>query len=104
MPAVELFLAAELEVGEIRRVELAGRTDIAVYNLDGEWFATDDLCTHGEASLADGEVDGDEIVCPFHLGRFNIRSGEASMSPCAVALKTYLVRIERGIVCVDIDG
>ena len=96
MSKVKLFLASELEVNEIRQVELDGREPIAIYNLDGEYFATDDTCTHGNASMAEGDIDGSEVYCPFHMGAFDIRTGEATVAPCSVPLKTYEVVIEDG--------
>lgn len=96
MSKVQLFLASELEVNEIRQVELDGREPIAIYNLDGEYFATDDTCTHGNASMAEGDIDGSEVYCPFHMGAFDIRTGEATVAPCSVPLKTYEVVIEDG--------
>ena len=96
MSKVKLFLASELEVNEIRQVELDAREPIAIYNLDGEYFATDDTCTHGNASMAEGDIDGSEVYCPFHMGAFDIRTGEASVAPCSVPLKTYEVVIEDG--------
>ena len=91
-----MFLASELEVNEIRQVELDAREPIAIYNLDGEYFATDDTCTHGNASMAEGDIDGSEVYCPFHMGAFDIRTGEATVAPCSVPLKTYEVVIEDG--------
>ena len=96
MSKVKLFLASELEVNEIRQVELDGREPIAIYNLDGEYFATDDTCTHGNASMAEGDIDGSEVYCPFHMGAFDIRTGDATVAPCSVPLKTYEVVIEDG--------
>ncbi|MAJ11571.1 MAG: ferredoxin [Thiotrichales bacterium] len=96
MSKVKLFLASELEVNEIRQVELDAREPIAIYNLDGEYFATDDTCTHGNASMAEGDIDGSEVYCPFHMGAFDIRTGEATVAPCSVPLKTYEVVIEDG--------
>jgi len=96
MSKVKLFLASELEVSEIRQVELDGREPIAIYNLDGEYFATDDTCTHGNASMAEGDIDGSEVYCPFHMGAFDIRTGDATVAPCSVPLKTYEVVIEDG--------
>ena len=96
MSKVKLFLASELEANEIRQVELDAREPIAIYNLDGEYFATDDTCTHGAASMAEGDIDGSEVYCPFHMGAFDIRTGEATVAPCSVPLKTYEVVIEGG--------
>lgn len=96
MSKVKLFLASELEVNEIRQVELDAREPIAIYNLDGEYFATDDTCTHGNASMAEGDIDGSEVYCPFHMGAFDIRTGEATVAPCSIPLKTYEIVIEDG--------
>ena len=96
MSKVKLFLASELKANEIRQVELEAREPIAIYNLDGEYFATDDTCTHGNASMAEGDIDGSEVYCPFHMGAFDIRTGEATVAPCSVPLKTYEVVIEDG--------
>lgn len=92
---ISLFPASELGEGEIRQVEIDGRAPVAIYKLDGEFLATDDTCTHGEASLSEGDIDGDSIVCPFHLGAFNIRTGEATIAPCVTPLRTYPV-IQQG--------
>lgn len=98
MRKIPLFNAHELRPGEIRRVELEGLEPIAIYNLGGEFRATDDTCTHGAASLAEGDIVGDCIVCPYHRGSFDIRSGEARVEPCWAPLKTYPVEIQSGIV------
>jgi len=103
MREIEAFRASELGPNEIRQLIVDGRGPIAVYNLDGEFYATDDTCTHGDASLAEGDIDGDEVVCPYHLGTFDIRSGEAAASPCVLALKTFPVRVAHDIVYVQID-
>src|ERR1700722_16207037 len=80
--------------GAVRRIEVPGRAPIAIYNVAGPFYATDDTCTHGEASLADGFLDGHVIECPFHAGTFDVRSGEALTFPCVLALGSYPVRIE----------
>ena len=61
MSKVQLFLAEELDVNEIRQVDLDCREPLSIYNLDGEYFATDDTCTHGAASLAEGDIDGRSV-------------------------------------------
>ena len=94
MPEVRLFHRDVLAPNEIRRVELNGHPPIAVYKLDGTYFATADTCTHGEASLSEGDIEGDEIICPFHRGAFDIRTGEATLAPCVTAIRTYPVRVE----------
>lgn len=72
---------------------------VAVYNVDGEFYATQDDCTHGRASLSDGYLIGDEIECPLHQGMFNVRTGAVSAPPCAVALRTFRTDVQDAIVC-----
>ncbi len=84
------------------RVELAGLEALAVFRSGGEYFVTDDECTHGNASLCDGEVVGEEIECPFHRGTFNLRTGEPTSSPCTIALRTYRSEIRDGVVYAEI--
>jgi naphthalene 1,2-dioxygenase ferredoxin component len=78
-------------------LELAGR-DIALYKVEGSVYATDNTCTHGQARLCDGFLDGHEIECPLHQGKFDIRDGRATCAPVTVALRSYPVRIEGGRV------
>lgn len=74
---------------------------LAVYNVDGELFVTDNMCTHGNAMLTDGYQDGGIIECPFHGGSFDIATGAAKAFPCQVPIKTYAVTINDGWVCID---
>lgn len=68
--------------------------EIALYGVDGEVFATDNICTHGHARLCDGFLEGHEIECPLHQGRFDIRNGSALCAPLTEPLKSYPVKIE----------
>lgn len=67
---------------------------IALYNIDGEVFATDDVCTHGQALLSDGFVEDGEIECPLHQGKFCIKSGKAMCDPLETDIKTYQTRVD----------
>ena len=80
-----------------------GDSVIAVYNVGGEFFATDNECTHAAASLADGILEGDVIECALHFGAFNVRTGEAVQAPCFTPLRTYKVEVRGGQVFVDLD-
>ena len=104
MPRVALCKASELLPERIKQVVVDGRPPIALYNLDGRIYATDDTCTHGAASLADGDVEGDEVVCPFHLGAFDIRSGDPTRPPCIEALRTYTISVADDTVYIDLDA
>ena len=87
-----LCKTGDLAPGKARRVPRADG-DIAVYNLDGVFYATDDRCTHGLSSLAEGEVIGDEIECSMHFGSFHIPTGEPRQPPCSVAVRTFKVEV-----------
>ena len=76
---------------------VAGR-DIALYNAGGEIFATDNICTHGQARLCEGFLEGHEIECPLHQGRFDVRNGQPTCAPVTEAIRSYPVRIEGGRV------
>ena len=77
--------------------------DIAIFRSAGALYATDNLCTHGNARLCEGFVEGHEIECPVHQGRFDLRTGEPTCAPATVALKIYPVRIENGRVQLSLD-
>ena len=81
-------------------VDVGGK-QIAIYLVEGEVFATDNRCTHGDARLCDGFLEGHEIECPFHQGRFDVRSGAATGAPAEVALASYPARLEGDQVLVD---
>ncbi len=95
----------DLDEGEAMQV-IVGRNEIAIYNLDGTFYATDDICTHAYASLADGYVEGELIECPLHGGCFDIRTGKAMTPPVTDDLKTYEIKIdgEEILVGVPADG
>lgn len=92
-------IAAEDDLfdGDVVGIQAGGR-DLAVYLVDGQPFATDNLCTHGNARLCDGFLEGHEIECPFHQGRFDIRNGQPTCAPATEAVRTYPVQIVSGRV------
>lgn len=75
----------------------------AVFQLDNAYFAIADTCTHGPGSLSEGYVDGCEVECPFHHGRFDIRTGCPTASPCTVPVRTWKVHVVDGEICIDPD-
>jgi naphthalene 1,2-dioxygenase ferredoxin component len=93
---------SDLAEGEVIGVEIAGRS-IALYDADGNHFATDNICTHAYACLSDGWLDGEVIECPLHAARFDIRSGKVLDPPATEDLKTYPVRIVDGEIQVRLD-
>jgi 3-phenylpropionate/trans-cinnamate dioxygenase ferredoxin component len=96
--------SAELEVGDVTDVKIEGKT-YAVYRLADGLHATDGLCTHEQACLADGLVlDGDLIECPKHNARFHIPTGKAVRRPAKADLAVYAVVEEGGKVFIEIAG
>lgn len=88
--------------GDVVGVKVAGK-DIALYEVEGEIFATDNLCTHGAARLSDGFLEGREIECPLHQGRFDVCSGKAMCAPLTEDIRTYPVKIENMRVMLRLD-
>jgi nitrite reductase/ring-hydroxylating ferredoxin subunit len=97
---VALCAAADVEPDSPVQATVNG-FDYAVFNLDGRFYVTQDLCTHGPGSLAEGFVMGDEIECPFHQGRFHIPTGRACYAPCTEALRTWTPREIDGVLYID---
>ena len=92
---------AELRDGEVKGVVIGDRA-IALYRIEGGVFATGDTCTHAWGCLSEGYVEGDEIECPLHGGRFDIRTGRATTPPATEDLETYAVRIEGEAILVGV--
>ena len=94
----------ELESNSVRQFYLEDDTVVAIYNLEGEYFATSDVCTHGQAYLSEGDIRGDEIICPFHEGSFDIRTGEPVDPPCVIPLERYETWVgDDGYIYITID-
>ena len=97
--------AADVPPGSMIHVELEGRM-IAVYNCDGDFYATDDVCTHRRARLSDGFLEGRTVQCPLHFGKFDVATGEPQNPPCTQPLTTYpvILDIERLLVEIPDPG
>ena len=93
---------ADVPEDDVVGLLVAGR-DIALYNAAGEIFATDNICTHGHARLCEGFLEGHEIECPLHQGKFDIRTGQPACAPVTEAIRSYPVRIEAGRVFLALD-
>jgi naphthalene 1,2-dioxygenase system ferredoxin subunit len=91
----------EVPVEDVMGVDAAGK-DLAVYNVNGQVYVTDNICTHGHARLCDGFLDGFDIECPLHQGKFDIRNGSPQCEPVTDPVRTYPVKIENGRVFVDL--
>jgi 3-phenylpropionate/trans-cinnamate dioxygenase ferredoxin subunit len=94
---VRACAVAELPRGEARRLDL--EPPVAVFHTDdGELYAIDDTCTHQDASLADGWLEGCEVECPLHASRFNLRTGRVDAPPAKKPVRTHEVTVEDGEV------
>jgi 3-phenylpropionate/trans-cinnamate dioxygenase ferredoxin subunit len=80
-----------------------GDHDVAVCNVNGQFYAIDDLCTHDGGSLDQGQLEGDEIECPRHGARFNVTSGEAIQLPAFEPVETHAVRVEGDALQVEVE-
>jgi nitrite reductase/ring-hydroxylating ferredoxin subunit len=101
------FVCGEDELGdqEIRQVTAPGAEPVAVYRINGEFYATDDTCSHGQAQLSEGEVDEEGVVeCPWHAGTFDIRTGKPLSFPCVLPIKVYPVIVDDGKVYVNLEA
>ena len=99
---VDALSADELPNDDVWPVVVAGR-DIALYTVGDEVYATDNLCTHGHARLCDGFLEGHEIECPLHQGRFDVRDGRPTCAPVTEPLRNYPVKVEGGRVYLRLD-
>lgn len=76
--------------------------DIIVFNLEGEFFAIEDVCTHDGESLDGGDLEGEEIICPRHGAQFEIKTGKVTVLPATEDLQTFPTRIKDGKVQVQV--
>ncbi len=96
--------AAESDLWDDAGVSVVAQgRDIALFRTGGVVYALDNLCTHGQARLCDGFVEGFEIECPLHQGRFDLRGGAPTCAPVTEGVNTYPVRIEGGRVFLSLD-
>jgi naphthalene 1,2-dioxygenase system ferredoxin subunit len=84
-------------------VEVDGR-EIALYRIEDAVYATDAICTHAHARLAEGFLEGYEIECPLHQGRFDVRTGKALCPPLTQDVRIYPVTVQDGEVLIDVTA
>ena len=98
---VEIAPIDQLSPGERLFVELGGKS-IVLFNLAGKLFAIGDVCSHDNGPVGDGEIEDDQIICPRHGARFDIRTGKAKSLPALLDIPSYPVRVEQGMVQIGI--
>lgn len=100
MPWLAVAPAASIASGDYAQIEIDDQL-VAVYNVHGEFYAINDVCTHDGGELAGGAVDGDVVICPRHGARFCLRTGTALTPPAYEPVRTYETRVSDGIVEVN---
>jgi 3-phenylpropionate/trans-cinnamate dioxygenase ferredoxin component len=98
---VRIGVAADVPVGEGRVVEVSGRM-LAVFNVDGRYFATDNTCPHRGGPLGEGDVDGSVVVCPWHGWRWDVTTG-ANVNNPAVRVACFPVTVDGGGIYIDLE-
>jgi 3-phenylpropionate/trans-cinnamate dioxygenase ferredoxin component len=102
---VEVGKTSEIPEGEVRRF-IVDRIEVAVANVgDGEFFAVDDVCSHAEASLSEGEVDVEDetIECPRHGSVFDLRTGKPRSLPATLPVLTFPVKVEGDAIMIELE-
>jgi len=99
---IKVATRADLPPGGKKLVDLDGRA-IALFNVDGEFFAIDDVCTHDGGPLAEGELQGSEIRCPRHGARFDVRTGKALSFPAFEPVETLAVEVRGEDIYVAVE-
>jgi len=98
---IKVASTADLAPGEAKGVEVAGKK-IALFNLEGSFYAIDDICTHRGGPLAEGEVSGEEVTCPWHGAVYNIKTGAVLGAPAPRGVASYPVRVQGPDVEVEV--
>jgi 3-phenylpropionate/trans-cinnamate dioxygenase ferredoxin subunit len=99
---VTVAKVGELSPGSHRVVDLDGAS-VAVFNVGGEYYAIEDVCTHDGGQLTGGTVEGDQVICPRHGARFSIKTGDALTAPAYEPTAKFPVRVENGVIQVRDD-
>lgn len=95
--------SGEIPEGERLFIEISGRS-IVVFNIGGQLYAIEDICTHDNGPLGDGEIEGFEVICPRHGARFDVRDGKATRLPAVQPVPYYPVRIAGDTVEIGIPA
>lgn len=93
-----------VEDGEGLRVDIEGRPPLAVFHVDGEFYVTDDTCSHGDASLSEGSIENGQVECPWHSGRFCLKTGAALTFPAVTPVKVYKAIVRDGELFINTEA
>jgi len=99
---VKVAQANEIEPNYGKLVEVQGKK-FALFNVDGKFYAIDNTCTHRGGPLSEGDLKGDEVTCPWHGSRFNVKTGSVLTPPARQGVKSFPVRVTGNDVEVEIE-
>jgi 3-phenylpropionate/trans-cinnamate dioxygenase ferredoxin subunit len=99
---IDVIAESALAEGEHVVVDVEG-VDVALFNLSGQFYAIEDVCSHDGTEIASGELDGDEIVCPRHGARFCVKTGAVKCAPAYEDIASYPVKVADGRVWIAVD-
>jgi 3-phenylpropionate/trans-cinnamate dioxygenase ferredoxin subunit len=99
---VAVATAGEIQPGRTRRIVIEGHP-VLIANVDGSYYAVDDMCTHEDSSLSLGCLKGELVSCTLHGSRFSVITGEPAEEPATEPLKTWPVRVQDGEILLGID-
>lgn len=98
---VEIAKVSDIPPGEARLFEVEGE-QVGVFNVDGRFYAINNVCTHEEGPLHEGEVADGRVICPWHQAEFNLKTGEAECPPAVEGVKTYPVHFSGDSLQVEV--
>jgi 3-phenylpropionate/trans-cinnamate dioxygenase ferredoxin subunit len=93
---------SDVQPGKMKTFKVSGKR-VLIANLEGTFFATQDLCTHDNGPLGDGELIGEDVECPRHGARFNVKTGKVSALPAMLPIKTLPVQVEGDAILVAVE-
>lgn len=103
MPLIPVLPMAALAEGEMTPVQIEGQ-DLLICQVEGQYYAMRDQCSHARQRLSTGRLRGCEVSCPLHGARFDVRTGQALAAPATVPIQTFPVLLEGGKVCVELGA
>ena len=99
---VKVAQTDELSPGSGKVVEADGRS-IALFNVEGTFYAIDNTCTHRGGPLGEGELNGEMVTCPWHGAHFNVKTGAVTQPPAPTGVRTFAVKVEGSDVLVELE-
>ena len=99
---VKVAQTSELSPGTGKVVEADGRS-IALFNVEGAYYAIDNTCPHRGGPLGEGQLTGESVTCPWHGANFNVKTGAVTRPPAVTGVRSIVVKVEAGDVLVELD-